>query len=291
MLDNSVRSRKSWQSQLSTRLDLIIYQPAFNCLTLCTCNLTLFSSFLVTNPQLNPIKSPYADFPFFPPVITFCTRPKTKHRGKTTAKLLILHKKAPYLLILGQIICKRVSKLDLREIFADEWLAYPQSIFQCNKSLLISNEAHCKTVHQTTNILKLWRTITFLIMQLLYNRMGFPLKAHSLTLSVPPQFSLPFFVDCFGVPSSSLSLFFLTSRLPPYRVRSRIGLPAGWLAGWAKRAGFVGNREGITKRHERWERNDHSEGLLLSLFLSKLYTLDIELCDNIWLMYLNHNGL
>ena len=104
---NSLQLQECWTTvwdrenpgKVNCQPALIIYQPAFNCLTLCTCNLTLFSSFLVTNPQLNPIKSPYADFPFFPPVITFCTRPKTKHRGKTTAKLLILHKKAPYLLI------------------------------------------------------------------------------------------------------------------------------------------------------------------------------------------------
>ena len=74
----------------------------------------------------------------------------------------------------------------------------------------------------------------------------------------------------------------LTVRLPSYRVWSRIACCCCCWVG--KKSPVVGNKEGITKRHERWEMNGYAEGLFLppirGPFLGSLPSLGFS-CDHI----------
>ena len=70
------------------------------------------------------------------------------------------------------------------------------------------------------------------------------------------------------------------------------------LAGQKELASLAGNREGITKRHERWEMKGYSEGLFC--FLCSLpswgfsETVDVAYCDSFgwfWMVPKGYNGI
>ena len=135
-------------------------------------------------------------------------------------------------------------------------------------------------------------------MQVLYHRENV-LITSSWSCSVPPQFPLPFFVDCYGALSSSLRSSHCNGRLP--RPSLLIGCGHGLdclLAGQKELASLAGNREGITKRHERWEMKGYSEGLFC--FLCSLPSwgfsekVDVAYCDSFgwfWMVPKGYNGI